>query len=304
MDLTLYQNTMNGVIEQTTDSIETYLLSLPEDVTEINVGNRNLEYLPSLARFKKLDRLLCANNRLKSLPEFNESLTFINCDHNQLMYLPEFNRHRNLTFINCSYNQLTYLPEFNKCLSTIICGNNKLTYLPEFNFLLKVVSCSNNQLTYLPEFNVHLRRMCCNDNLLTSLPRFNERLTSINCDNNKLTYLPKFHAKLDFILCEKNLLTSLPRLNKKLGMIGFTGNPVCEIVKDRETDILSKKMKKEIEILNNFHHLYYSLKYKTRFRDWLWVKVREPKIIQKYHPNNLIKMLDEGRELEEILLNW
>ncbi len=37
-------------------NIETYLLSLPEDVTEINVDNQNLDYLPSLARFKKLDR--------------------------------------------------------------------------------------------------------------------------------------------------------------------------------------------------------------------------------------------------------
>jgi len=87
-------------------------------------------------------------------------------------------------------------------------------------------------------------------------------------------------------------------------MISFRGNPVCEVVKDPNRDWITKKTKKEIEKLNNFRHLYYCLKFKTRFRDWLWVKVIEPNVMKKYAPSYLVENLHEEADLDDILLNW
>ena len=51
------------------------------------------------------------------------------------------------------------------------------------------------------------------------------------------------------------------------------------------------------DTINRFREMFYALKYKERFRHVLWVKVREPKIRAKYHPDNLAKILEECGEL-------
>ena len=69
------------------------------------------------------------------------------------------------------------------------------------------------------------------------------------------------------------------------------------------------KVRKQINIINQFRELFYALKYKKQFLDLLWVRIREPKIRNKYHPNNLIAML-EGKEeisvdeLDTLLESW
>ena len=55
--------------------------------------------------------------------------------------------------------------------------------------------------------------------------------------------------------------------------------------------------------------MYYSLKYKNKFRNWLWIKVREPKIQKYYHPNCLKRNLDmlnenNDEDLFNTLINW
>jgi hypothetical protein len=63
--------------------------------------------------------------------------------------------------------------------------------------------------------------------------------------------------------------------------------------------------KKKIQILNNFRHLYYCLKFKKQFRKWLYEKVKEPNVKKIYHPNYLIKNLrDEDDDLDTVLYNW
>ena len=61
--------------------------------------------------------------------------------------------------------------------------------------------------------------------------------------------------------------------------------------------------------MNRFIELFYTLKYKKQFRSWLWERVREPKIREKYHPDNLLRMLEERGEidldeLDEIMEKW
>jgi len=66
-------------------------------------------------------------------------------------------------------------------------------------------------------------------------------------------------------------------------------------------DVINQKL----SVLNSFRHLYYLLKFKRQFRDWLWERVRKPKIESQYHPNNLVKQLvDEDTDLDAVLDKW
>ena len=89
-------------------------------------------------------------------------------------------------------------------------------------------------------------------------------------------------------------------LNKNLETIVYDENPIFEIINSDDKDIINQKLK----ILNNFHYLYYSLKFKKQLRDWLWVKIREPKIREKYHHRYLLENLHEDVDLDELLNNW
>jgi hypothetical protein len=56
--------------------------------------------------------------------------------------------------------------------------------------------------------------------------------------------------------------------------------------------------------LYQFKHLYYSLMFKTQFRDWLYKKVREPHAQKRFHPNYLLQHLTEDADLDQVLANW
>jgi len=53
--------------------------------------------------------------------------------------------------------------------------------------------------------------------------------------------------------------------------------------------------------------LFWSLKYKQKFRNWLWIRVRLPKIEMLYHPSKLNELLNADNseeELDNVLVNW
>jgi Leucine-rich repeat (LRR) protein len=261
-------------------NIETYLNVLPEDIKYIDVSNHDLEYLPPLTRFKNLEVLCCSYNRLTSLPKLNENLKKLWCRNNRLTSLPELND--KLELLYCSYNHLSLLPELNDKLELLICCDNQLTSLPELNDKLEVLNCAYNQLTSLPKLNENLEALYCYDNQLRSLPQLNKKITKIDCDNNKLTYLPLFNN----------------RLNSRLNFLSCKYNPISEII----DEININKQIKQIHTLNKFRHLFYSLKFKEKIRDWLWLKIREPKIMEQFHPSCFLKNLDE--DSEEISDKW
>jgi len=175
-----------------------------------------------------------------------------------------------------------------------------LTYLPQLNENLELLYCYNNQLSYLPPLNEKLEELNCAFNKLTYLPRLNENLKELYCDHNNLTYLPRLNENLKELYCYNNKLTSLPELNNNLEILCCHDNPIFVIIYNYDTNIVKNRLK----ILNNFRHLYYSLKYKKHFRDWLWIRVREPKIREKYHYKFLIENLHEDTDLDKLLDDW
>jgi len=89
-------------------------------------------------------------------------------------------------------------------------------------------------------------------------------------------------------------------LNEKLETIGYNKNPIYEIINSDVIEIIKQQMR----VLNQFRYLYYCLKFKKQFRDWLWVKIREPKIRLKYSHAYLVEHLHENTDLDELLSNW
>ena len=212
----------------------------------------------------------------------DENAERVMVDLKKINYLPELNRFTNLKILWCHDNQLTSLPNlsFLENLQELICCNNQLTSLPNLNKNLKILNCSNNKLTSLPNLNKNLKIFYCSNNKLTSLPNLNENLKILNCSNNKLT--------------------CIPNLNENLYALYYYNNPIYTIIDSDNLIIIRKKL----QILYIFRHLYYCLKFKSQFWHLLW-KIREPKIMQKYHPSYLYDFLkDENIDIDMVLDNW
>lgn len=259
-------------------NIDAYLAELPENIPFIDLNGYGLEYIPSLARFTNLTVLRCSYNKLTSLPQLNENLTCLDCKH------------------NC----LTSLPPLPQNLDTLLCNNNKLSSLPDLNQELHELSCEYNQITCLPNLNQNLKILVCSNNQLTSLPQLNENLKQLYCDYNRLKILPQLNANLKILYCKNNRLYSLPNLNTNLTFINYEKNPICGVITGRNINLI----RPQIQTLNRVRHLYYCLKFKSRFRHWLWVKIREPKIIAHFHPSYLVENLHDMDKLDELLNNW
>jgi Leucine-rich repeat (LRR) protein len=206
------------------------------------------------------------------------------------------------------------LDELPDDIESINVNSRQLTYLPDLSRFhnLKYLSCSHNYLRSLPPLNANLRILKCNNNRLTHLPPLNENLESLYCYTNKLTVLPGLNSNLDILDCCDNKLVSLPFLPPNLSIFQYMDNPIHDHVmylNEGHHHHHNQNIIQIARLLYNFKHLFYSLKFKRQFRDWLWVKVREPKIQEHYSPENLKKLLsgideDDFEELDEALNNW
>jgi Leucine-rich repeat (LRR) protein len=234
----------------------------------------------------------------------------------QTPYLPDLSRFYNLTVLRCDKNQLTQLPDLPSTLTDLYCSYNQLTQLPPLPSTLQYLVCYKNQLTQLPDLPSTLQHLYCGYNQLTQLPPLPSTLTELYCNNNQLTLLPTLPSTLQYLVCYKNQLTQLPALPSTLLHLDCRNNllPFDHDIHDQPFDA-TNKMKYIIEITNKnniiirFKELFYVLKYKKRIRDWLWVRIREPKIRNKYHPDKLIKLLEDREnltldELDELDDNW
>ena len=197
----------------------------------------------------------------------------------------------------------TYLNSLSEDILTINIEFKGITSFPDLTKFknLKELNCSNNQLTSLPTLPQNLEILYCFNNQLTSLPTLPQNLKELYCSNNQLTSLLTLPQNLEILYCFKNQLTSLPTLPEKIVDFSYSNNPIYNIL-DNNSSLI--KIKQNIKILNNFRYLYYSLQFKKQLRKWLWEKVREKHIMDKYHPKYLLENLKENTDLDEFLNNW
>ena len=207
------------------------------------------------------------------------------------------------TCIVLSNKNLKILPDLTrfKQLTHLFCNDNHLTWLPPLNNTLIQLDCSGNKLTELPPLNNNLTQLYCSFNCLTSLPPLNNNLTHLYCSRNQLTELPPLNNNLKILNCSFNQLISLPPLNNTLTQLYCSDNNIYnENIEKYKYDYRNIKI---IQTLCNFRYTYYCLKYKNHFKRWLWEKVREPKIMAKFHPSHLTHLLDSD-DLEVFLDDW
>ena len=176
------------------------------------------------------------------------------------------------------------------------------TYLNSLSEDILTINISGKgikSLSNLTRFK-NLQHLYCYNNQLTSLPTLPQNLKELYCSNNKLTMLPTLPQKLEILYCSNNQLTLLPTLPQNLEEFNCVNNPIYEIVNN---DSLIK-IKKDIQTLNNFRHLYYCLQFKKQLRKWLWEKVREPSAKKLYNPIYLLENLGDEDDLDAVLNNW
>jgi len=175
-------------------TVETYLNSLPEDISTIDISCKGITSLPNLTRFKNLEILHCYNNQFTSLPT-----------------LPQ-----NLKILHCYNNQLTSLPTLPQNLKILYCDNNQLTSLPTLPQNLELLHCFCNQLTSLPTPPQNLKELYCHDNPISKIVNSNilfQRIKNIQILNHfrHLYYCLKFKTHFRKWLWEK---VRLPNVNK------------------------------------------------------------------------------------------
>jgi hypothetical protein len=122
-----------------------------------------------------------------------------------------------------------------------------------------------------------------NINYIPDLIKF-KNLVILDCYKIELTYLPNLPNSLKH--CSFN-----PNINKLFGLY-FIYNDY-EII----------KFNKKISIFNRFRELYFALKFKKQF-----YKLYETVAMKRYHPSNLIKLLenvgDDEEKIDLLLNNW
>ena len=323
---------LNSLSEDVEDIIITHkkIIQLPDlsrfkKLKALICSDCELTSLPELPN--QLQELVCTSNKLTSLPELPRGLTILYCSCNHLTSLP--NLPSELKTIYCYDNCLTSLPELPCELATLDCGKNNLSSLPNLPTELKTLWCTNNQLTHLPELPA-LMDLNCSENQLTSLPELPYGILKLKCYSNHLVSLPKLPDTLQNLCCQHNRLISLPELPKYIGLLNcsnnnltsfpevplpdqylssylfFGNNPFVEMISMNSIGPVNiRELNKRIKTLDAFRQLYYSLKFRTQLRKWLWEKIREPKIQLQYHPEYLIRnLVDEETDLNEVLERW
>ena len=182
-----------------------------------------------------------------------------------------------------------------------------LTYLPDLTrfIYLETLDCTYSKLTNLPDLPDSLILLNCSENKLISLPDLPKTLKHLNCQNNKLTNLPYLPENLESLSCETNYLTSLPNLPETILMMMCDNNPIYKVLENILFHTKINKLNNTINIINKFRELYYCIKYKNKFRKWLYEKVREPNAMKLYSPEYLMNELkDEETDLDEVLNAW
>ena len=189
-----------------TTSIETYLNSLSEDITILDISDKNIKSLPNLTRFKNLQILRCSNNQLTSLPSLPQNLNILYCFNNQLTSLPSLPQ--NLITLDCSNNKLTSLPSLPQNLEYLDCSVNKLISLPTLPQNLEYLDYSVNKLTSFPILPQNLKQLDCSKNPISEIVNSNsliKRKKNIQILNNfrYLYYCLKFKNHFRKWLWEK-----------------------------------------------------------------------------------------------------
>ena len=179
-----------------------------------------------------LQKLICCNNKLISLPDLPDSLKELHCYNNKLTSLVDLPN--SLQVLYCDINQLTLLPDLPNSLEILSCARNQLTGLPDLPNSLKYLYCSDNKLTSLPDLPNSLGELNCSNNILTSLPELPTSLNNIKLGNlilEKIEYNTDY-KNVNFYIKDSKITISNYIIKSKVDYVSY--------MEDYEKYLLSK----------------------------------------------------------------
>jgi hypothetical protein len=150
-----------------------------------------------IPKYNDIIEMICWHSNLYSLPILPANINRIKFSFNKnLTLLPEFPN--SLEYIDFYYNNLITLPKLPDSLIELICDINQLTELPELPNSLILLRCSDNQLTSLPELPNSIQSLSINNNKIKWLPNIPKSMYIFNHSNikfiNKINH--KYLAKI------------------------------------------------------------------------------------------------------------
>ena len=121
--------------------LEEYILN---QITILDFNNKNIDELPSLAKYKKLNRLIMNNNKLTSIPDLPTNLKYLSLKNNYVKEIP-CNLPPKLLSLDCENNKIEKLNGLPQSLKILICNNNEIKYIDiSGNINLVRLDCLNN----------------------------------------------------------------------------------------------------------------------------------------------------------------
>lgn len=198
---------------------------------------------------------------------------------------PDFQR---LTAISCSNCCVAFLPELPPLLEVLIVSSNFLEEIPALPATMRSLSCYSNPLKYLPNLDhTYLRHLDASETLLESVSDFPVTLTRLHLYSTNLMYLQKVpHNLYEFTFHN----TPIGSFLEDMGILEL---PSLEI----NMNIMN------INILMRFRRLRYLLYCRTKLKDWLWERVRLPKIKACWASQRVQERLDSCVLEEENVLD-
>jgi len=113
------------------------------------------------------------------------------------------------------------------------------------------------------------------------------------------------------LYCKSNLLSILPILPNTLIYLDYENNLIHYIINHiiqidynymiQINHIIIINLK--CNILEKFRFNYYLIRFRKRFRDFYFIKIKEPKIRASLHPSKLLEIIEENpsKNLLEII---
>ncbi|XP_065644574.1 DISP complex protein LRCH3 isoform X3 [Hydra vulgaris] len=175
------------------------------DVTRVDISRNKFSELPQeILSFTMMEKLICSNNMLKSLPDVSHlnALSYLDISQNHLQSLPAHICSLPLKILKASYNKLTGLPTQIGLLSklqSLDVSCNELTSLPSTMgelSSLRLLNIRRNQITALPDELSKLKNLSSLDfscNKVSVIPPAFRLITSLTCldlASNPLTSPP------------------------------------------------------------------------------------------------------------------
>ena len=272
------------------------LPAMPTTLVELNCAANLLKLIPRLP--SGLINQYCNTNRLKFIPRLPLLLVRFACSENLLYHLPEVAHLVYLDFLYCDSNRLAYLPILPGSITSLCCGRNPMRFLPEdLPDGLTNLNCNNAMLERLPALPANLIWLNVEGNRLTRIPTLPPTLWDLSVSNNRLVAIPQLNDAIIGVNCGNNNLTSFPVINANLIHISYHNNPIVHLVaidNHRQGWLPTR----QIRAMQRFRTVFYTLKFKAKFRAWLWTTVRERQARERYSPENLNAFLAAHADIE------